>query len=743
MDIIESLKMNLKVKQLEINGEISNLLNEIARIDNIYTIISRGDIKEVDLNLLKQILEKVEIDERDIFIKFSSFLKEISMDDDRLEDAENQLSKDEMLEIILENFGELQSRASSEDEIELRAMNEFSEVLLDIIESLYKKEAQRLVERGTYEKISTLLEEYKEVDEINKLLDDNKERYLTVEEKEKVLDWIKKSNLPNKIDLFILLGTEWIEKTRKLQVNLEKINNLPKKGKLLQEEQSQAVEEIPHEDEKIQPVEKIDLESNSIKLHYGIVDMFTKEEWLKCFRNSISRIKHNSFLNSEEKELILFILNNIKNILINDNDNKLYEELEEYRTIFKEEGINKDSFKKFIEIEEITVALILCLIPKLNSKDSPEYLIIEEILLKYKKYYLSEEEKEIEKEYIKNKLSSTFKDDEIPNEEERKKFNQTAELLNEFLGEVDSLVKYFEFNLQEQDKEKYLIVGKNDVDVIENLFIKIIKDILIEIQNLLNDKIISREAFDKKMEEFKTWNDKFEQYKRNIPKSKYKYVHGNNSNQKLELEPDKNVMLFLMDTSSETTLFEQGINENGIGKSDKINPNYMSKLTTMIKNAHNADSTFSGVYRNFVEPIVEKTGSNGIFKATDSDNIVMIAGRELKRLSWGRSPRIPVIILDVPRENKEKIGISSNNTIILVLGAYEPDFSNETITYNKMIKDAKAEEKRIQQIVDLFKNPNAPKEELLKYIYESFGLLEKIENGELFENEEQKGGRRQ
>lgn len=206
----------------------------------------------------------------------------------------------------------------------------------------------------------------------------------------------------------------------------------------------------------------------------------------------------------------------------------------------------------------------------------------------------------------------------------------------------------------------------------------------------------------------------------------------------------KNAIIFL-EGENGMTLYEEGMLNNGLNKNNTFQKESQKDLASIIKNCVNGGKEVLHSYSRFRRTIKETTASAHGLMPSKRLNPFKVAGHNLERLSEATSAaRVTIINLSqMPEINKKKIGILPNNTVILVIGAHEVGKSSNETYYSAMRREAFENEEKIKTIIDAFENPQTPKETLLKYIANSYGLLEKILGGEPPQPQQPKRGGKQ
>ena len=178
------------------------------------------------------------------------------------------------------------------------------------------------------------------------------------------------------------------------------------------------------------------------------------------------------------------------------------------------------------------------------------------------------------------------------------------------------------------------------------------------------------------------------------------------------------------------TLYEEGFFKNGLNPNGTFQLESSNKARDIIKKVVNATKEELSIEHTHFVSYVEKNTpgkSNVGSSKLKHSNHVMIAEHFLTRLSLGNEARITAINLNkIPEVNKKKIGINLEKTVLLIVGAYEINHDQKNRCFGKMRNEAEKFESKIGTIISIFEDPRTPKETLLKYLANSYGLLEKI-----------------
>ena len=722
MNYINTLIENINTKIREIDAKRFMLLNDITYIDTLSRQLYSNNISNIDISILEKVIKKIDIDEADIFLTLKEILDKFSMDS---AETINNFSLEQMKEFIINIFKQLQELAGDNNALEKEIVDNFINILARMTQSLYDREIIRISESSEYQQLN---KEVKELSNIIALIKESNKKTLTIKEKDIIYNYLINSNIKDKTNILIELGKIWIEQTKTTKIT--------------------AQESILYIGEELEPeIEVKEIEELQEQQREEIVQLTnkkTKEEWDKIIKDTINTVKNSNNLTKEQKLILEKILLSILN--------ESLEELNVYEDIVKEFGeitlnsrlIGHLEYPEF-EITSIGVDLVLNLIPNLENNSLTEISsIIEKIIEKFENSYLNEEELNEINELIKETHENYPTLSYVTYTDERM-FDLETIFIN-VNGNKEALLehdKYCDNLLQTAEEcEKF----------IENTYIKLIKTKLEELSNLLHSNesngLIKKERIVKLKEELELWSAEYLKYiKMQEIKTPYK-IYTPEEIEKMDFS-NRNAIVFLRGESGKT-LYEEGLLVNGLNKNGVFQVKSGKEIKEIIKKAiYAGKDLIDPNYRKFRDE-VEKNSSSKYVKASQRNDHVVISEHILYRLSEPASnARVTVIKMDqLPNINREKIGISTDNTVVLVVGSHEVRFSSQKDRdYTKMRAEAEVYENKIKEIISLFENPNTPKEVLLKYIADSYGLLahliDKPEQPQhTLEDENKRGGKK-
>ena len=283
----------------------------------------------------------------------------------------------------------------------------------------------------------------------------------------------------------------------------------------------------------------------------------------------------------------------------------------------------------------------------------------------------------------------------------------------EYEGSKEKLLNY------DKHTNKLLTTNEQYNQFALNTFKKIIKTKLNQLDNFLknaDNQLVKRKEIEQLKEEIAKWTAKYEYA---VQLMNVEITYRNYTVEEVDFS-NKNAIIFLRGESGKT-LYEEGLITNGDNQAGIISPLTCNNLKLMMQLlVNNTIELKSNSYGRMVDD-VERKRPNGSWEK------VIINGKKLKRASINSSQaRIGLIRLNVAQENKLKLGIPSNQGIILVLGTFEIKMSNHEAAYNDISTQARHYEEQIQKIMAIFENPNTPREVLLQYLADSYGLVEKL-----------------
>lgn len=707
-----------------INAEIAekkqiqlNLLNNIVYIDRVKEQLLNGSIQDIDVQVLQSIIQNIGIEEDEIFLQLKYVLEKFSID---VDDFINNISREKEIEFLLHNFQYLQEYAEFHEELEEEIVENYLVILIKIIESLYEKELYNIRNSEEYKKIDI---EIKELESL--LFSLKKQDRLELEEQDKIYKYIVNSNLENKINITLELSREWIERTKEYKKQFEEsfIDSLiaVPLTSLVQEEQEEI--EIVQENQREQLLQ--------------LTCEMTFEEWKEEIIKTVDRIKSKNIFTQQTK----YILEKILLMCLNENLEELNmakSVLSEYEDISLKirelEYLNSSRF----ETNSIGVDLIMFLIPNLEKGNSSEIMqIIGRIEEKFKRTFLSKEELFEIKQLIEN-IGKNYTDITYIDYIDEKILNLESKFL-EYNCEKEKLINYDKYN------DNCFMTDEQYNDFVENTFKKFIKIKLNELVNLLENSEISglvkRSGIDKLKMELEMLINNYDEF---IILKQIKPSYKIYTLEEVEgLSFGNNNVIFFLRGESGNTLYEDGMFKNGQMQNGHMEIGYMKDLPKIIRNIYYNDKNLRTRYRHFKNDVQDNESTKSSKKPSDRGIPVEIAGRILERVSEPASKaRVSIIKIDtIPMENRKKLGISQNNCVVLVLGSYEVNFNRESDTYGEMAKEARLYESYIRKIISALENPNTPKETLLQYIADSYGLLEYIICGssQVSVNENQNG----
>lgn len=704
---IEKLVTHLKVAIIEKNLARYSMLNDVTYIDKLSRELITKKVAAINISDLEKIIKKIGIEEYDIFLSLKEVLDKLEMSEILPRSAKTKegpsISRKDTIEFILSSFRQLQELSEYEEELDPQIVDSFTSILSKILESLYDKEIERISKSDEYQKIS---KEVKTLSNILSLVEKSSSKILTKEERTIIQEYLTNSTIDDKISIYVELGRIWLE-------------NIKSSSKENTEEESIIFDIEPISNEIIEELtQKQEAQKQELLIQ---TKKRTKEEWVELFNKTIELIKNNTTLTEEQKTVLEKIL--LSSMAISSEDLNVYEEL---LNDFRELNLNsrRQAYLDYNDFEEhvystASIDLAVNIIPNLENPFLSEiFKIIETLIEKYNQYYLSKEEfKEIKDMILDiqtnypNLSYITYTDEEMLYLEEK---------FIELEGNKKSLIN--------ADKHNGNILGEDCDSFIENTFKKIIKTKLEELQKELENATpkMKKGRIPKLMNELEFWIKKYNEYNANkevtLPYKQYTIEEIQN----IDFE-GRNMVVFLNGENG-MTLYEEGILRNGSGKNGKFQDLNLKVLQSIMKNCVNGGKEIISSYHRFKDYVYQPTATNSLSTIHSKKGVpVKINDHYLYRLSEAATPvRVTVINLKVPDNNKNKIGIPLNNTVVLVISSYEVNVNNDSKDYANMRRETLRYEKEIKTIIDAFENPQTPKETLLGYIASSYGLLEKI-----------------
>lgn len=735
-ELLEFLDKEITMNQVAKTDLLTKYHRE-SIIDKIIVQLKKGKISEITISDLEKVMENFGIEEYDLFLKLKKVLDKYDMSEYLTSSAVTKegfaTSRDDAIKYILTFVSDLQELLKDKNILEEETISEletqgietdvidaFRRILITILREL---EIKRILETKEYKQ---LYQNVKDLTNIYTLLKECTERLLTQEEKDKIYNYLINSTIDDKLTIYTTLVSIWLEKARTLS-----IMKIVEPESIIQLEEPITPEIIRKvEDNLVAQKEEVQTQTNKR----------TKEDWIRLFEETINRINETTKLTSAQKKILeKIILNSLK---ISQEDLNLYEELLSFHEEISLDG-RKQAYSDLKDFDEsahgtISIDLALNLIPNLEIVDLSEISkIIEYILDKYNQCYLSQEEILELSELIRT-IQENYPDlSYIQYTDERKRYLE--ERFEELDGDKERLIKAASYN-NSQLEEGYDLF-------IENTFKKIIKTKLDEIISLLttNSKDIDQIKKDKipnLRNQLEYWINKYSEY--SITKEMKEPYHQYTIEEIQNIDfGNKNLIVFLNGKNGKK-LYEEGLLNNGLNKNGKIGPQNKKVLQSIMKNCVNGGIEILSSYSSFKDYVYKPTSTNSSSTIHSKGDPVKISDHNLYRLSEASTPvRITIIALNLPDINKNKIGMSHTNTVVLVLSGYEVNRQNESKDYANMRREAEKYESEIKTIIDVFENPQTPKETLLKYIANSYGLLEKILGGESPQPQQPKRGGKQ
>ena len=689
----------------EINEKKQNqlkLLNNIIYIEKIKEQLSNRTIQDIDIHVLESIIKNIGIEEDEIFLQLGHVLEKFSID---VDEFINNISKEKEIVFLLQNFEYLQEYAEFHEELEEEIVESYMTILIKIVESLYEKELYNIRNSVEYKNLEI---EINELESLIFIL--NKQERLMQEEKDKIYEYILNSNIENKISIYIEFALKWIEQTKNFKTFFEEsfIDSL------ISEPLTSLVQEEQEEIEVIQ-------ENQREKLSQLICEM-SKEDWRKEIEKTIDIINGKDIFTLEQKNTLEKILLMCLNEKVEDL-NLSREILSEYGDINIETRLQEYLNSSRFETNSIGVDLIIHLIPNLKNGNLDKIItIINKIEEKFKKCFLSKQELSEIKELIHN-ISEKYTTMTYTNYDEEKILNLERVFI-EYKGEKEKVINYDRY------ADNYFVTDDIYNEFAENILKKLIKTKLEELVNLLENNqlsgLVKRSGIENSKNEIEMWVSKLEEF---IEQKEFKIPYKNYTVEEIDgLNFGNNNAIIFLKGELGKTLYEDGMFTNGQKQNGHMEIKSMKDLQKIIRNIYFNDKNLRTKYRKFKNDVQNNESIQSSKKPSERKIPVEIADKILERLSEPDSKaRISIIKIDtIPLENREKLGISSNNCVVLVLGSYEVNFNKESDTYGDMAKQAQFYEARIKKIISALENPNTPKEILLQYIADSYGLLEYI-----------------
>lgn len=725
-ELLEFLDKEITINQVAKTDLLTKYHRE-SIIDKIIVQLKKGKISEITISDLKKVMENFGIEEYDVFLKLKKVLDKYDMSEYLTSSAVTKegfaTSRDDAINYILTFVSDLQELVKDKNILEEETISELETqgIETDVIDAfiriliiiLRELEIKRILETEEYKQ---LYQNVKDLTNIYTLLKESNERLLTQEEKDKIYNYLINSAIDDKLTIYTTLVSIWLEKARTLSI-----------VKIVEPESIIPLEE-PITPEIIQKVEE-NLVAQKEKVQTQ-TNKRTKEDWIRLFEETINRINETTKLTSAQKKVLeKIILNSLK---ISQEDLNLYEELLSFHEEISLDG-RKQAYSDLKDFDEsahgtISIDLVLNLIPNLENVDLSEvFKIIEYIIDKYNQCYLSQEEILEVSELIRT-IQENYPDlSYIQYTDERKRYLE--ERFEELDGDKERLIKAASYN-NSQLEEGYDLF-------IENTFKKIIKTKLDEIISLLNPNSkdidqIKKDKIPNLRNQLEYWINKYSEY--SITKEMKEPYHQYTIEEIQNIDfGNKNAIIFLNGENG-MTLYEEGLLKNGLNPNGTFQLQSKNKARDIIKKAVHASKGDLNIEHSKFTSYIENNNKGKKTAGTSKDkpaNHAIISDHFLIRLSLGDEARVSAIDLNrIPEINKQKIGITSEKTVLLVLGVHEVNHNKKSRHYGYMADEAAKYENKINTIVSVFENPQTPKETLLKYIANSYGLLEKILGGE-------------
>ena len=693
MNNLEKLIANITVKIIEKKQQQLDLLNNIMYIENIKQQLSTGEIQNVDIKALETIINKIGIDEDEIFQQLHHILEDFAMDDE----ITSGISREKEIELLLTTFKHLQEYADSQEDLEEEIVESYISILIEITESLYNSEVQNIRNSTAYKDIDR---EIKELETLLAIL--NKQENLTIEEKDKIYEYIVNSNLEDKISIYIELASKWIEQA--------KVTRLIPEEQIIEPSIEEPIisfdESVQEEIETIQEKQRAELSQ--------LTGEMAKEDWEQLILKTINIVKENTNLTQEQKSILeKILLISLKEEL--EDLNMAKDVLNEYSEITIDTRNYEYLNSSKLETNLVGVDLVINLIPNITDETLSDIkIIIESIVEKFQQLYLSNDELEDMKKFFQENQKKYSQITYIELDNTQAQLIELEEKFIEFEGSKDKLLNY------DAHTNKIIPTNAQYNQFALNTFKKIIKTKLAQLDTILkntDNQLVKRKEVEQLREEIAKWTSKYE-YAVQLMEVEITYRnHTVEEMEKIDFS-NKNAIVFLRGESGKT-IYEEGLITNG-AETNFILPSTAKALKKILKNAINNTILLKTNYSSFSHIIKDKTTSGKEF-------YVEIQKKNLIRLSEPGSPaRIAIIKLKLPQENKMKLGITPNNGVILVLGTFEVNYSKEGVAYSKMTNQARYYEEQIKKIMEIFENPDTPREVLLQYLADSYGLLESL-----------------
>lgn len=720
--------------------EKANLLTKYhqeSSIDKIIVQLKKGQINEISLSDLEEIMNDFGIEEYDLFLRLKRVLDRYDMSDSLNNSAETKQglapSRDDAIQYILTFISDLQEllkdknlleeETKSELEkqgIETELIEDFRRILISILREL---EIKRVLDTEEYKQ---LYKNVKELTNVYSLIKESTSRILSQEEKDIIYNYLVNSKIENKLTIYTLLVSSWFENARTLSsnkgINPENIIPLEK----------------PITDEIIEKVnENIVAQKKEIQIQ---MKKRTKEDWIKLFKETINSIRENTKLTSIQKDILEKIL--LNGIKISSEDLNLYEELLSYH-----KEINLDSRKNaYTDLENFdesefgttSIDLSLNLIPNIeNSSLSEVNKIIEYIIDKYNQCYMSQDEIQEVNELIRSAQESYPDLSYVEYSDSRKIYLE--ERFEELDGNKERLINAATYNNSQLDEGYDFFI--------ENTFKKIIKtklEELIRLVNLNTDDLeqIKKGKIPNLRNQLEYWMKKYSEYtiSKEIKEPYRQYTIEDIQNIDFS---NQNAIIFLNGENG-ITVYEEGFLKNGLNQNGTFQSESLDKARNVITKAVNATKEELTIdhakFASYVEDNNQGKGTSGTSKLKHANHLI-INEHFLIRLSLGHEARVTAIDLNrMPEINKKKIGISPEKTVLLIVGVHEVNHDRKSRSYGKMRNEARKYEDKISTIISVFENPWTPKETLLNHIASSYGLLVKITGKEPQQSKENKRG---
>lgn len=694
MNNLEKLIANITVKIIEMKQQQLDLLNNIMYIENIKHQLSTGEIQNVDIKALETIINKIGIDEDEIFQQLHHILEDFAMDDE----ITPGISREKEIELLLTTFKHLQEYADSQEDLEEEIVESYISILIEITESLYNNEVQNIRNSTAYKDIDR---EIKELETLLALL--NKQENLTIEEKDKIYEYIVNSNLEDKISIYIELASKWIEQAKVTRlIPEEQVIELS-----IEEPITSFDESVQQEIETIQEKQRAELSQ--------LTGEMAKEDWEQLILKTINIVKENTNLTQEQKSILeKILLISLKEEL--EDLNMAKDVLNEYSEITIDTRNYEYLNSSKLETNLVGVDLVIHLIPNITDETLSDIkIIIESIVEKFQQLYLSNDELEDTKKFFQENQEKYSQITYIELDNTQAQLIELEEKFIEFEGSKDKLLNY------DAHTNKIIPTNAQYNQFALNTFMKIIKTKLAQLDTILkntDNQLVKRKEVEQLREEIAKWTSKYE-YAVQLMEVEITYRNYTvDEMEKIDFS-NKNAIVFLRGESGKT-LYEEGLITNGFSQSNIISRETSESLVDIMKHMVNNTINLKTNYDRFIDD-VKATKTNG------EKAVVKIGDKILERASINHeNARLALIRLTISTANKIKLGISPSNGVILVLGAFEVKLSKYLDVYSDISKQARHYEEQIKKIMEIFENPDTPREVLLQYLADSYGLLESL-----------------